>query len=202
MKPTMLWAAPAALVLAAASPSWAGFYRLIHAGEHVTVAKSTLVVTPAQDWNHLGRRLGRNAESWTMDGLSLDDVTFYGGVGSEETLFKDRDKKDKPLPRFSPTMLPPDIVQMFEESYRIANDTSVFNVDKVEPTKFLGVDGVRFSYTFTSKDEVERKGLGTAAIVGGKLYMITYEAPTIYYFDRYADAYGKIVDSGVLTTGK
>ena len=198
MKTTFQAAALAALILAAAPFAWAGQFRLITAGQQVTVANSDLEVTPSQDWNHLGSRVGRNAESWTMDGLSLDDVTFYGGIVNDETLFKERNKKDKPLPKFSSTMLPPDVVQMFEESYRIANDTSVFSVDKVEPTKFLGASGFRFEYAFTSKDEVERKGVGTAAIVGGKLYMITYEAPVIYYFAKYVDAYGKIADSGVL----
>ena len=202
MRATFRVALLAAVVLGTVAPAWAGQFRLVSAGERVTVAKSALVVTPSQDWNHLGPRVGRNAESWTMDGLSLDDVTFYGGIASDETLFKEGNRKDKPLPRFSATMLPPDVVQMFEESYRIANDTSVFSVDKVEPTKFLGVDGVRFSYRFTSRDEVERMGLGTAAIVGGKLYMITYEAPAIYYFDKYVDAYGKIVDSGALVAKK
>lgn len=28
--------------------------------------------------------------------------------------------------------------------------------------------------------------------------IITYEAPVIYYFAKYADAYGKIADSGAL----
>jgi hypothetical protein len=192
----------ALLILGGAPQAWAGIYKLIRAGEPISVARSPLTVTPAEDWNHLGPRLGRNAESWTMDGLTLDDVTFYGGIGEGATLFKEQNAKDRPLPKFSPTMLPPDIVQMFEESYRIANDTTVFAVDKVEPTKFLGADGVRFSYTFTSKDEVERRGVANAAIIDGKLYMITYEAPVIYYFDKYARSYDSLVASAVIKPGK
>ena len=176
----------------------AGAFHLAATGVKAFVANSGLAVTPSQDWNHLGRRMGRNAESWTMDGLTLNDVTFYGGVAANETLFKERSAKDKPLPRFNTTMLPPDVEQMFEESYRIANDTTIFHMDKIEPAKFLGVDGFRFFYTFTALDEVARQGVATAAIRDGKLYMITYEAPTIHYFDKSLGAYDKIVDSAVL----
>ncbi len=183
----------------AGTPAFAGLYRLVHAGEPAKVGRGPLSVTPSVDWNHLGPRIGRNAESWTEDGLTLDDVTFYSGIGANDTLFKELNKADKPLPRFSPTMLPTDVVQMFEESYRIANDTAVFTLDKVDPTKFLGGDGFRFTYTYVAKDEVERSGVGVAAIRDGKLYMITYEAPRIYYFDHWRDAYDKLVDSAVLS---
>jgi hypothetical protein len=192
----------AAALTVAASPALAGLYKLAPAGQAARVGGGALTVTPSVDWNHMGRRLGRNAESWTEDGLTLDDVTFYAGIGADQTLFKERDKADKPLPRFNPTMLPTDVVQMFEESYRIANDTAVFNLDKVEPARFLGGDGFRFAYSFVVADQVERRGVGVAAIRDGKLYMITYEAPRIYYFDRWRDAYDKLADSAVMSPSK
>jgi hypothetical protein len=64
--------------------------------------------------------------------------------------------------------------------------------------EFLGGDGFRFTYTYVAKDEVERQGVGEAAVRDGKLYVITYEAPHIYYFDHWRDAYDKLVDSAVL----
>ena len=193
-----VFAALALLALDYASPSCAGIYKLIPADEAVAVAKSGMTVTPSQDWNHLGPRVGRNAESWTLDGLTLNDVTFYGGIAADQTLFKERDKKDKPLPRFSATMLAPDVVQMFEESYRIANDTTLFKIDGVAPEKFMGGDGFRFTYTFTSTDEVERRGEADGVVIAGKLYMMTLEAPAIYYFDTVLPPYHKLVDSGAL----
>ena len=135
MKTKLFGAALAAVVLTFASSSWAGQFKLAPSGVPALVAKSGMTVTPSQDWNHMGRRLGRNAESWTLDGLTLNDVTFYGGIANDETLFKEGDKKDKPLPRYSATMLAPDIVQMFEESYRIANGSTIFRIDGVAPAK-------------------------------------------------------------------
>jgi hypothetical protein len=200
MKSVIVAVALTACALGAAPSASAGMYKLVPAGAASTVGRSDMVVTPSRDWNHLGQRVGRNAESWTNDGLSLDDVTFYGGIANDQTLFKEVNQKDKPLPRFSATMLPPDIVQMFEASYRIANDTSLFTVNDVEPVTFMGAAGVQFSYRLTSTDEVERNGMATAAVINGKLYMITFEAPVIYYYDRYLSAYQDIVKSAALKT--
>jgi len=191
-----------AAALALAVPAAAG-YKLMGAGAPVTVAKSPLTVTPTLDWNRLGARPGRNAESWTLDGLSLNDVTFYGGIADQTTLFRETDKKNKPLPRFSSTMLAPDIAQLFEGSYRVAIGTSLMSIDSVAPTTFAGSPGFHFTYSLvTQGEEVRRKGEANGAIIGGKLYMITYEAPVIHYFDASVDAYRKLAASAVMGAAK
>ena len=181
--------------LALAGPAAAG-YKLMPAGAPEVVRNSALTVTPSIDWNRLGAKVGRNAEAWTLDGQSLNEVTFYAGIGDGQTLFKEVSKKTKPLPRFSAGMLPPDIVQLFESSYRIAAGTPLFSVDKVEPATFLGRPGFRFRYSFTVQDEeVRRTGEATGSVVDGKLYMIAFEAPTLHYFDRDVAAYEALVAS-------
>lgn len=172
---------------AVVSPAIAG-YRLVPKGVPIAVAKSSLTVTPSVDWNRLGARPGRNAESWTLDGLTLDDVTFYGGIPDNTTLFRDSKKKTAPLPRFSKTMLIPDIAQLFESSYRVSIGTSLMNVDSVEPATFAGRPGFHFTYTLVVQgEEVRRKGTADGAVIDGKLYLITFEAPVIHYFDAYKD---------------
>jgi hypothetical protein len=186
-----------ALMAAAAllTTSAQGGYKLMREGVSVTVAKSGLAVTPAQPWNRLGGRVGRNAESWTLDGLTLNDMTFYGGIANNTTLFREIDKKNAPLPRFSSTMLIPDVVQLFEASYRVANGTSLMSIDSVEPATFAGSPGFRFTYNFTiQNEEVKRLGEARGAIVGGKLYMITFEAPIIYYYNRDVEAFRKVAE--------
>ena len=64
----------AALALGMAAPALAG-YALMAANQPVQIGKSILKVTPRGDWNRLGKRVGRNAESWTLDGLTLNDLT-------------------------------------------------------------------------------------------------------------------------------
>jgi hypothetical protein len=188
-----------ALSVVIAAPVSAGGFKLVLSGQTATVLKSDLKVTPPQDWNRLGSRIGRNAESWTLDGLTLNDLTFYGGILDNTTLFRAADKKNKPLPNFSKTMLAPDIAQLFESSYRIANETSLMSIDKIEPAKFSGQTGFRFTYNFTiQNEEVKRIGEARGAIVNGKLYMITFEAPSIYYYDRDIESFRKIADSAVI----
>lgn len=170
-----------AAVVLAATP--VGAYKLVEHAKAVTVAKSTLTVTPAIDWNRAQARPGRNAEAWTLDGLSLNEVTFYGAIPADQTLFKEVDKKEKPLPRFAANMLATDVAQLFEQSYRIAGGSTLFQVDAIEPARFADNPGFRFRYSFTLRgDEVRRQGEAAGAIVGGKLYLIAYEAPAIHYF--------------------
>ena len=181
--------------LIVAAPASAA-YKLMPAGVAVTVAKSGLTVSPGQPWNRLGGRVGRNAESWTLDGLALNDVTFYGGIADNKTLFRELDKRERPLPRFAATMLIPDVVQFFEASYRVANGTSLMAIDSLEPATFAGQPGFRFRYNFTvQNEEVKRLGEARGAIVGGRLYMITFEAPVIYYFNRDIAAFRQIAES-------
>ena len=183
----------AAIALVAISIPVNAANKLYPANVPAAVAKSALKVTPTIEWNRLSARPGRNAETWTLDGPALNDLSFYGGIQDGKTLLRDRDKRNKPLPRFSKTMLPTDIVQLFEGSYRIAGDTALFEVGKVEPVTFAGNAGVRFEYAFVQRDEVRRKGEATGAVIGGRLYLISFEAPEIHYFDRDIARYREMV---------
>jgi hypothetical protein len=190
-------AAAAAAALLVAAPALA--YKLVPHGVRVSVAKSPMTVDPPIDWNRQQVRPGRNAEAWTLDGMPLNEVTFYGGIVNDQALFKEVAKATKPLPRFAATMRAPDVVQLFEASYRVAGGSSLFQVDGVEPATFAGQGGFRFTYTFTlENEEVKRRGEATGAIVGGRLYLITFEAPAIHYFDRDLDKYRALVASARL----
>lgn len=191
---TRLTLAVAAIGLAAA-PAIAG-YKLIPANQPITVAKQAMTVTPTVDWNKLGARPGRNAESWTLDGLTLNDLTFYGGIANDTTLFRDAKKKTAPLPKFNATMLAPDIAQLFESSYRVAIGTSLMSIDSVEPATFAGKAGFAFTYSFVVQgEEVRRKGEAKGAVINGKLYLITFEAPVIHYYDATKDSARAVMNS-------
>jgi len=171
------------LALLLSAPALAG-NTLVPAGTPVAVAKSALTVTPPGEWNRLGAHPGRHAETWTLDGDTLNDLTFYGGILAGQPIIREVSRKSRPLPRFAATMLLTDVPVLFEQSYRIALDTALMEVGKVEPASFAGRKGVHFSYRFTRPDEdVRRLGEGYAAIADGRLYMMTFEAPAIHYFD-------------------
>lgn len=189
--------AMAALALAGA-PLEAG-NKLMPAGTRVAVARSSMTVAPSGEWNKLAARPGRTSESWTLDGDALNDLTFYGGIESGRTLFRESDRHNKPLPRVSATMLVTDVPTLLENSYRVALDMPLFTIEGMEAVPFLGKPGVRFTYSFTRPgDDLPRKGEGRAAIIDGKLYMITFEAPRLHFFDQSIGAARQVADSAKL----
>ncbi len=133
------------LSLLVTSPAHAG-YKLVAKGMPRIVAKSLLTVTPPEDWNRLPQRPGKHAESWTLDGLSLNEIDFYGGISAGEPLIRDFDKRNRPLPRFSATMLPPDIIAFYETSFRVATGSAQYETGITEPAIFAGKPGFRFTY--------------------------------------------------------
>lgn len=174
---------------------------LIAAGAPASVARSALEVTPDRDWNRLGARPGRKAETWTLDGDMLNDLTFYGGIADGEALFRKVDKRNKPLPRFRSDILLTDVVTLLENSYRIAIETPLMSIDAVEPASFAGARGVKFTYRFAAQEGgIQHKGEAHVAIVDGRLYMITFEAPRLHYFDAGIGAARAVVNSATVRT--
>ena len=196
MRKSVMFAVGLSLI---ATPALAGPWNLVPASQPIAVAKSSLTVTPRSPWNRWKLRPSKKGEIWTQDGVSLNALTFSAGIMAGEPLYKERNKKDLPLPKFNPNMTAPDIVQMFEATNRILLKTSLFEVDNVEPAKLAGHDGVRFTYHYVVQDEeVRRKGEARAAIIGGKLYLIDYAAPAIHYFDTGIEEARAIMDSARL----
>ena len=182
----------AALVLvplAAPAPAEAQFvlstpWRIVRDGEVRKVGKSNLAVIAIGDWNRSTQRQTGESENWTQHGTGLDDLGFYMGIKKGEALFRQRDKKKDPLPKFDPAMLPTDIVEWFENSARIALTSAVFEVVAVRPAQLAGHPGVEMDFTYaTEGDNLERKGTARAAVIGQRLYLITYDAPKLHYYD-------------------
>lgn len=185
----------AAAACALATPAMAG-WKLMPKATPVTVAKSAMTVTPGEDWNRWSVRPSKRGETWTVDGVSLNELQFFAGVLPGEPIYRERNRKDEPLPRFDAKMLPPEIVQVVEGSHRILLRTSLFEVGEVAPMPLGGHPGLRFTYSYSVQDEdVRRKGEGRAAIVEGKLYLVTFAAPEIHYFDAGIAEARRVMDS-------
>lgn len=187
-----------AATLLAATPAMSA-NKLMPPGVAVAVAKSPLTVTPDREWNRLSARPGKLGETWTIDGDVLNRLSFYGGVLPGTTLFREVDKKDRPLPKVRADMLPTDIPALFEQSYRIAESSGLFSIDMVEPATLGGAPGVRFAFSFSKDGEdVARKGEAVAAMVGGKLWLISFEAPALHYHDAGIAAARAVMNSAQL----
>ncbi len=167
-------------------------------GKAVTVANSEMTVTPPQDWNMLSIRPGRKAEIWTLDGEQLNNVTWYGGIASGEPLIRETSRKHKPLPKFTSATLLVELPELLETTYRTEKGIGDFQVGASSPDRFLGKDGIRFTYAYVDNDNLPRKGEARAALVNGRLYMATFDAPRLYYFDRSLADFRALTDGAVL----
>ena len=167
-----------------AAPALAG-WKLVNQGTAVAVAKSAMTVTPAESWNRSSVRPIKKSEVWSLDGIGLNELYFVSGLIAGETLYRDPAKKERPLPTLGKSMQLTDIPEFFESSNRIALQTSVFSVTGVEPTRFGGHDGVKFSFQYAvAGSTMTRNGIASATIVDDKLYLISFIAPTLTYFER------------------
>lgn len=184
MRRTVFCAIALALATLPAAPALAGWKLATH-GVATTVAKSSLRVTPGRDWNRWSRRPIRNSEIWTLDGAALNELYFVSGLAAGGTLYKDADRKNNPLPKMGSALQLTEIPEFFESSNRVALATSVFQITSTEPMQFGGNPGVRFTYEYAVKDStLMQKGVAAGTIANGKLYLISFTAPALYYFDR------------------
>jgi bifunctional DNA-binding transcriptional regulator/antitoxin component of YhaV-PrlF toxin-antitoxin module len=167
-------------------------------GKVAKVTEAGIMVIPPRDWNRLDIKPGKFAETWTLDGEQLNDVTFFGGVVANQPIVRERSKKHQPLPKFRAETLLIEIPEILEGTYRAYKGIGSFAVTASRPERFLGAEGVFFSYEYTDNDELPRKGEARASIVGKKLFMVTFDAPRAHYFERTLPDFRALVDTATL----
>ncbi len=150
------------------------------------VSKSAMMVTPGTAWNKMPATVGLNkiAEVWTQDGPALNQLTFWGGLRDGEALIKLPTSTQTKAPLFKGNMLPQEVVEFVEKSYRVQTSSPVFAITNLKPMTFSGEPGFQFDFDFTTQDEVRRKGRAAGAVKNGLLYLMVYEGAAVHYFDR------------------
>ncbi len=167
-------------------------------GKTVKVAKSAINVTPPKNWNKLSATPAKHAEVWTLDGEQLNEVTFYGGVIAGKPLVKERNKKRNPLPKFTSTTLLIELPELLENTYRASKQIGSFSLTSSKPDRFLDRDGIYFAYEFLDQDNLPRKGEARAVLINKKLYLVTFEAPRVHYFDRTIDDFRALASTATV----
>lgn len=176
----------ASLALAAllvATPGSA--HKVIEPGAPAKIMKGAITANPASRWNRLQQREGAFQEVWTIDGDRLNKIVFYAGVPVGQPLLRERSKNKDPLPKVEGNMLLPDIPVLLERTYRTQYGIASMTIGKQEPATLCGQPAISFQYTFIDPDfEVETKGEAIALLHKGKLFLVGFEAPSTFYFDR------------------
>ncbi len=184
MKRISMFAAALALVSLPAAPAMAG-WKLVTHGVAAAVARTTMTVTPGEDWNRSSVHPIKQSELWTLDGLGLNELYLVSALLPGQTLYKDANKKEQPLPAMGNGMQLTEIPEFFESSNRVVLNTSVFRISGVEPMSISGHEGVKFTFEYAvAGSALTRKGVAAGTLVDNKLYLISFTAPSIYYFER------------------
>jgi len=122
---------------------------------------------------------------WTVDGPALDQILFIGGVKSGDPLFTlanrgtDEQKKNN---AFRDAMAPSEIAELWESVFAQFGGTTLAQASNVEPARFGGIEGFKFDFAYTPKDEVERRGVVYGAVKDKKLYLIYYAGTKLYHY--------------------
>lgn len=95
-------------------------------------------------------------------------------------------------------MLLLDIPELVQGTYRAYKQISKFEVTNTQPGTFLGRDGVHFTYEYLDADDLPRMGEGRAVVVNKKLFMITFDAPRLHYFNRTVSDFRALADAAKL----
>ena len=158
-------------------------------------------VTPTMRWNRAPRTFNdiSREENWTMHGVTLDGLTFIGGLNDGNELVRWQGRRDiRQVPRFRADMSPTEIASMIETFYRIRAGSVSFETTGLRPRTFLGQPGFQFDYRHLGGNELEREGRVVGAVIGRRLYMILFDAPRSHYFPTLIPEVERIINSARL----
>lgn len=173
-------------------------YTLAPAGKPITVA-STLNATPEIDWSRYQKG---NVETWTVDGPLLEDLSFFSGIEDGSPLAPNSywwgrqtttQSEGKP-PAFRKGMGSIEIAELVRDTYN-RKGFQHFTIANIQPDRFAGQEGVRFDFTFVTKDGLDKEGLAVGAVIDDKLHIAIYTGAKEYYYAKYKDAVEQMLSS-------
>jgi hypothetical protein len=188
---------PFTLLLAAALAACAPVQtRKVESGDNTIGDR--LVVKLDSAWNHVSAPNMGPAQTWTMEGLPVDQLLIYSGIKDGETVHAQASGSQRKSFSFRSNMQPDEIVAMFEGM--LTRDGSTFKLTKLEPTSFGGGKGLHFEYAVVRKvDGVQLSGIGYATVSGGELFAMLYMAPRLGFFSRHEARVEQIAGSAKVT---
>lgn len=154
----------------------------IESGDKKVGERMTVSIDGA--WNHVNAPGMGPGETWTMEGLPIDQLLLYSGLKDSEAIHATSGGSAKRYV-FRSGMQPDEIAGLFEGM--LTRDGSRYKLVKLEPATFGGSKGFRFEFALTRKiDNVELSGIGYGAVSKGELFAIVYMAPRMGFFPRHA----------------
>lgn len=147
-------------------------------------------------WNRINAPGIGPAETWTMEGLPIDQLLLYSGIRDGDLLHAPVTGRQKEF-RFRSAMQPDEIVALFEGIF--TRDGARFRLLRLEPSGFGGLRGFRFEFDLIRKaDNVHLSGVGYGAVSRGEFFGMLYLAPRLGFFPRHAARVARIAQSAVV----
>jgi hypothetical protein len=167
--------------------SGCGTYSLVEAGRVRTSGGRYTIETPIA-WSALDTE---GVVFWTVDGLRLQMIVYFNGVEDGDPLFDlapfaDSEVKEK-AHRFGSEMDAFELRELFVATWSVRKNWEHVEATGLRPVKLGSWPGFRFEFTCMNDEGLEYRGLVTGAVVESRLYMILYQAPRQYYYERYAE---------------
>lgn len=184
-------------VLAALSFSLVGCAVVTKVDPGKAVVGDRLSLQVTQPWNRFERNLTEATPTWSQHGFTVDALKFYVGIANDKPLAEVQGNPKAAALKFRSSMQETAAIELLQSLLTL--DGSTFQLNKVEPHPFAGQKGVRFEFEMARKsDHVQLKGLGYAAIKNGELFMMTYAAPRMSFFDRHSNDIEQMAASAII----
>lgn len=159
------------------------------------VINDRLVVQVPGAWNKVSDPWDADPfDTWTQEGIPLDNLRFWGGLRPGQTLVSREvgfsrapDAKDRRTPTFRAGLGTENLVALFEQVYAHAGTVTI---TKVEPAVFAGQKGVRFEFALARRsDDLDMQGVVWLAVRsdrtwGEELYAASFVAPKLSFYQR------------------
>lgn len=163
-----------------------GGYQLVRAAPRA-VGDGWMVVTPPRPWNRIWPLWVlddlRKVEDWTLNGSTLDSMSFVTGLKGGRYIIRQRKTVAQQVPKFRSDMTAPEIASMLESFYRVRAGTIDFRTTGLIPRTFMGYPGFQFDFDHLDSDEVWRRGRTVGAVIDGRLYLILLDGARMHYFN-------------------
>lgn len=123
----------------------------------------------------------------TRDGVWLENIIIKR--------YKVEEKLEYTKKKFVKGMLPEEISQVALDNLK--SNSQIGNLEVIENKPFIlsGRDGFRLVYTFTTSEDLKKKGIYYGLGDGNLVYEISYTGTLWHYFDREVDAFERSVRS-------
>jgi len=178
-----------------------GGYSLVRA-RSVSVGDGSVAVTPPREWNRVSSTWAiddiRAVEDWTLNGPYLDSLSFVTGLRGGRYIIRQNRRDAQQVPKFRSDMTAPEITSMLESFYRVKAGTVDFRTTGLKPRQLMGYPGFQWDYDHLDQDEVWRRGRAVGAVIGGRLYLILFDAARMHYFDNAIGDFEHVVNSARL----